>query len=207
MIRLNSKSTAFVVVDMENEFCKPGGKLYHSEGVDEVIPKLGHLLKSGREAGVQVIFVRSVRFPNSPEFSRFGKIPILLKGTWGAQLIEELTPKEGEPVIEKHTHDCFYKTEMDPLLERLDIRPETHSILVGGIKANICVYQAVIGFHIRHYNVIVPLDCCAGWPAGREMLKTQMADPAYSYNVTLTLSEEIDFTPLERPAACSGDKK
>jgi nicotinamidase-related amidase len=207
MIRLNSKSTAFVVVDMENEFCKPGGKLYHSEGVDEVIPKLGHLLKRGREAGVQVIFVRSVRFPNSPEFSRFGKIPILLKGTWGAQLIEELTPKEGEPVIEKHTHDCFYKTEMDPLLERLDIRPETHSILVGGIKANICVYQAVIGFHIRHYNVIVPLDCCAGWPAGREMLKTQMADPAYSYNVTLTLSDEINFTPLESPAACSGDKK
>jgi len=95
MIRLNSKSTALVVVDMENEFCKPGGKLYHSEGVDEVIPKLQHLLRRGRETGVQVIFVQSVRFPNSPEFSRFGRTPILLKGTWGAQLLEELTRRKG----------------------------------------------------------------------------------------------------------------
>jgi nicotinamidase-related amidase len=195
MIRLNSKSAALVVIDMENEFCKPGGKLYHSEGVDEVIPKLQYLLRRCREAGVQAIFVQSVRFPDSPEFSRFGQTPILLKGTWGAQLIEELTPKEGEPVIEKHTHDCFYKTQMDPLLKRLNVQPQAHSIIVDGINANICVYHAVIGFHIRHYNVIVPLDCCAGWPAGREILKTQMADPAYSYNVTLTQSDEIDFAP------------
>ena len=193
MIRLHSKSTALVVVDMENEFCKPGGKLYHSEGVDEVIPRLQHLLKRAREAGVQVIFVQSIRFPNSPEFIRFGQVPILLKGSWGAQLIEELRPKAEEPVIEKNTHDCFYKTEMDSLLERLVVRPETHAILVGGINANICVYHAVIGFHIRHFNVIVPLDCCAGWPAGREMLKTQMADPAYCYNVAVTSSEMIDF--------------
>lgn len=194
MIRLDSKSTALIVVDMENEFCKPGGKLYHPEGVDEVVPKLRHLLRRGREAGVQIIFVQSVRFPNSPEFSRFGQIPILLKGTWAAQLIEELTPMDGEPVIEKQTHDCFYKTEMDSLLERLNIQPETHSIIVSGINANICIYHAVIGFHIRHYNIVVPLDCCAGWPAGRKMLKTQMADSAYSYNVTLTQSDEINFT-------------
>jgi len=193
MIKLNSKSTALVVVDMENEFCKPGGKLYHSEGVDEVIPKLQRLLRRSREAGVQVIFVQSVRFPNSPEFSRFGQTPILLKGTWNVELIDELTPKEGEPVVEKHTHDCFYRTEMDPLLERLKISPDTHAIIVGGINSNICVYHAVIGFHIRHYRVIVPLDCCAGWPAGQEMLKTQMAEPAYSYNVAVTSSEVIDF--------------
>jgi nicotinamidase-related amidase len=193
MKKLNSRSTALVVVDMENEFCKPGGKLYHSEGVDEVIPRLQRLLKRARAAGVQVIFVQSVRFPNSPEFIRFGKVPILLKGAWGAQFVEELTPEEGEPVIEKHTHDCFYKTEMDSLLERLAIRPETHTIIVGGINTNICVYHAVIGFHIRHYNVVVPLDCCAGQPDGREMLKSQMAHPAYSYNVAVTSSEAIDF--------------
>ena len=193
MIKLNPESTALVVVDMENEFCKPGGKLYHSEDVDEVIPKLRHLLRRSREAGVQVMFVQSVRFPDSPEFSRFGQTPILLKGTWAVQLVDELTPKEGEPVIEKNTHDCFYRTEMDPLLERLKISPDTHTIIVGGINSNICVYHAVIGFHIRHYKVIVPLDCCAGWPAGQEMLKTQLGDPAYSYNVTLTQSDEIDL--------------
>ncbi len=195
-MKLNAQSTALVIVDMENEFCKPGGKLYHSEGVDEVIPKLKHLLGRAREAGAQIIFVQSVRYPNSPEFIRFGQAPILLKGTWASQLIEELNPKAGEPVVEKNTPDCFYKTEMDSLLERLAIRPETHAIIVGGINADICVYHAVIGFHIRHYNLMVPLDCCAGCQAGRERLKTQMSDPAYSYNVTLTRSDEITFVPL-----------
>ena len=102
-------------------------------------------------------------------------------------------PDGEEPVVEKNTHDCFYQTEMDDLLERLKISPETHSMIVCGINANICVYQAVIGFHTRHYKVIVPLDCCAGWQAGREMLKAQMADPAYNYNVAVTSSEMISF--------------
>ena len=193
IIKLNPELTALVVVDMENEFCKPGGRLYHPEGVDEVIPRLQRLLSRCREAGVQVIFVRSVRFQNSPEFVRFGQPPIVLKGTWNAEFIEELTPDKEEPIVEKHTHDCFYQTEMDDLLERLKISPENHSMIVCGINANICVYQAVIGFHTRHYKVIVPLDCCAGWPVGGEMLKTQMADPAYNYNVTLAQSGGIVF--------------
>jgi nicotinamidase-related amidase len=192
-IRLDPALTALIVVDMENEFCKPGGKLYHPEGVDEVIPRLQRLLSRCREAGTQVIFVRSVRFPNSPEFSRFGRAPHLLEGTWNAEFIEELAPKDGEPIVEKNTHDCFYRTEMDPLLERLKISADTHSIIVTGINSNICVYQAVVGFHVRHYRVIVPLDCCAGWPAGLEVLRTQMAEPAYDYNVTLTRSTDIEF--------------
>ena len=192
-MQLDPKSTVLVVVDMENEFCRPGGKLYHPEGVDEVIPKLKSLLDRCRNAGTKIIFVQSTRYANSPEFVRFGQPTIILKDSWGAAFIEEINPEEGEPIIEKHTHDCFYKTEMDNLLEELKILPEIHSVIIGGINANICVYHAVIGFHIRHFNVILPMDCCAGWPAGREMLETQMSDPAYSYNVILTQSGSIYF--------------
>lgn len=188
--------TALVVVDMENEFCKPGGKLYHPEGVDEVIPKLKQLLERCREAGTTVIFVQSTRFEDSPEFARFGQSPIILKNTWGSEYIEELRPRKGEPVVEKHTHDCFYKTGMDDLLQRLKIQPETHTVIIGGINANICVYHAVLGFHIRHYSVLLPMDCCAGWPAGREILKAQMLEPAYHYNVKVTESEAIGFQVL-----------
>ena len=84
--------TVLVVIDMENEFCKPGGRLYHPEGVDEVIPNLRNLLMTCRDAGVKIIFVQSTRFEDSPEFIRFGKEPILLKGTWGSAFIEEITP-------------------------------------------------------------------------------------------------------------------
>jgi nicotinamidase-related amidase len=193
LTELDPMRTVLVVVDMENEFCKPGGKLYHPEGVDEVIPKLKHLLERCRAAGTKVIFVQSTRFENAPEFVRFGRPPTILKNTWGSEYIEELTPRKGEPIVEKHTHDCFYKTGMDGLLERLKIRPDAHAVIIGGINANICVYHAVLGFHIRHYHVLLPMDCCAGWPAGRDMLKTQMSEPAYNYNVTVTESEAIGF--------------
>ena len=190
---LDPKFTALVIVDMENDFCKPGGKLYHPDGVDEVIPRLKGLLEKCREIGTHIVFVQSVRYENSPEFVRFGHFPFILKNTWGSTLIDEVYPKAGEPIVEKNTHDCFYKTAMDNLLEKLKVLPETHTVIVTGVAANVCVYQAVIGFHVRHYNVIVPIDCCAGWPWGQKILETQMLDGAYNYNVTVTESERIRF--------------
>ena len=192
-LTLDPGQTVLVIVDMENDFCKPGGFLYHPDGVDEVIPKLQSLLLRCREEDVQRVFVQSVRSKDSPEYARFGKTPFIIKGTWGSTYIEELTPLGNEPVIEKNTHDCFYRTEMDGLLERRGILPETHTIIVTGVAVNICVYHAVIGFHVRHYNVVVPMDCCAGWAWGRKILETQMLDGAYNYNVTLIESELITF--------------
>ena len=192
-LALDPGLTALVVIDMENDFCKPGGKLYHPEGVDEVIPQCRKLLEQCRAEGIRVIFVQSLRDKDSPEFVRFGTAPFILRNTWGSTYIEELTPREGEPIIEKKTHDCFHKTEMDALLARLPILPETHAIIVMGVAADVCVYHAVIGFHVRHYNVIVPIDCCAGWPRGRRLLKAQMSLGAYSYNVTVTHSDRIGF--------------
>jgi len=120
-VELDPEQSVLVIVDMENDFCKPGGFLYHPDGVDEVIPKLQALLERCRNQGVQRLFVQSVRYHDSPEYARFGQTPFILKGTWGSAYIEEVAPIEGEPVIEKNTHDCFYKTEMDSTLERLKI--------------------------------------------------------------------------------------
>jgi nicotinamidase-related amidase len=189
----NPKFTALVIVDMQNEFCKPGGKMYLREGVDKVIPGLKLLLERSRNAGVQVIFVQSVRYKDSPQFTRFGRPVMLLKGTWGSEFIEELVPRDGEPVVEKNTHDCFFKTRMDQLLEDLRILPATHTVIVTGVGASVCVYHAVIGFHVRDYNVIVPLDCCGDFSESHSVLETQMSRPGYNYNVTVTQSEKINF--------------
>ncbi len=194
-VLLDPRRTALVIVDMENDFCKPGGKRYHPEGVDEVIPRLASLLGRCRGAGCQVIFVQSIRYADSPEFARFGKPPFILKDTWGSAIVDELAPPKNEPVVEKNSHDCFFRTEMDSLLGRLGILPATHTVIVGGVAASVCVYHAVIGFHVRDYTVLVPLDCCADRPEGRKVLETQMLRSAYNYNVTLSVSERIVFKP------------
>ena len=190
-LMLDPRTTVLVLIDMQNDFFKPGGKMYHPDGVDEVITPSVALLQRCRDAGTAVIYVQSVRDPDSPEFTRFGQKPFILRDTWGAEYIDELSPKPGEPIIEKNTHDCFYNTELDAVLTRRGIQAETHSIIVMGIVANVCVYHAVVGFHVRHFNVVVPIDCCAGYAEGRRMLEMQMAGPAYNYNVKVTKSEYI----------------
>ncbi len=193
-LALDPKKTALVIIDMQNDFCKPGGTRYGSERISDAgIGRAARLLERCRNAGVQVIFVESIRDPDSPDFTRFKLSPMLLRNTWGAKYVEELTRRPDEPVVEKNTHDCFHETSMDALLARRGIEPETHEIIVMGIAANVCVYHAIMGFHVRHYEQLVPIDCCFGSPEGIRTLESQIRCPGYGYNVTATNSEAIDF--------------
>jgi nicotinamidase-related amidase len=192
-VKLAPKSTVLVVVDMENEFCKPSGSCYIGPPVSQVISNLAALGKRCRGSGVPVIYVRSVRFPEDLDFTRFGRDLYLIEGTDGPVIVPELAPKPGEPIVEKHTHDCFYNTTMDGVLKEKGITSATHKVIVTGVMSNVCVYHAVLGFHVRHYYTIVPLDCMIGAPWAEELLINQFTSRAYKYNVTLTTSDRIVF--------------
>jgi ureidoacrylate peracid hydrolase len=195
-LALDPKKTALVIIDMQNDFCKPGGTRYGSERIDDAgIARAARLLERCRGAGVRIIFVESVRDPDSPDYTRFKLPPMLMRNTWGARYVEELARRPDEPVVEKNTHDCFYQTNMDALLAKLSIAPETHKIIVMGIAANVCVYQAIMGFHVRHYDQLIPIDCCFGSPEGIRVLESQIRCPGYNYNVAATASDSIDFRP------------
>lgn len=194
-IELDSDRSVLVVVDMENEFCKPGGRRYLGAAVANVMKNVAALLERCRGAGILVIYVRSVRYPDNPVFARFGIDPYLMEGTEGPVIVDELKPHPGEPIVEKHTHDCFHNTEMDALLKRMGISSETHRVVVTGVMSNVCVYHAVLGFHVRHYETILPIDCTTGSTGADDFIISQLTLPAYSYNVTLTTSKRITIVP------------
>lgn len=196
-MNLNPETTAVVVVDMENEFLSPSGRYYLGSGVKDVIASNAALLKRCRGLGVPVIYIRSVRYPDDPVFTRFGKEPYLIEGTSGAVIVDEIAPLPGDPVVEKRTHDCFYKTELDAVLQRLGIKSETHHIIITGVASNVCVYHAAIGFHIRHFYSVIPMDCTIGTPGGNEIVISQLTGPGYEYNVALTTSDRIAFAKQE----------
>jgi nicotinamidase-related amidase len=189
---LDPQSTAMVIVDMENDWAKPGGHRYFPE-IDPVIPRIRRLLDMCRSNGTQVIYVHSLRYPDSDEFVRFGQEPFIIKGTWGATYTEELTPLKTEPVVEKNTHDAFFQTEMDNTLKRLKILPTTHRIICTGVALNVCVYHAILGFHLRHYNVVVPMDCCAARPGIHPYVERQFAGHAYNWNIHMTRLDMLTF--------------
>jgi ureidoacrylate peracid hydrolase len=179
---------------MENENAHPAGALYIGEPVKEIIPKITQLRQRIRQAGARVVYTQSVRSPDALEFTVFKNTLRKLEGTWGSALIEELKPAADEPLIVKHTHDCFYRTELDVLLEQMGLHPGEGHVIVTGISTRNCVQSAVMGFSIRDYYVYVPMDCTAH-NDGKQVLQafSLFTSFGYKHNVTITRSDLMDL--------------
>jgi nicotinamidase-related amidase len=191
-ITVDPAKTALVIIDMENDFAKPEGVTYGSPRRGAVIGPIQALLGRCREAGLPVIYVQSIRYPDSPEFTVFGKTPFILSGTWGSQIVEELTPLPTEPVVEKNSHDCFNNTRLEQLLAELGIVPCEWTIIVVGLGLTNCVGCAISGFSVRAYHVVVPMDCTAAKTREEEICQYQrFMQAGYDYNVLLTESPLI----------------
>src|SRR5215470_4571928 len=95
-VALEPALTALIIVDMENEFLKPGFSFYLGAQCEGVIANTAALLQRCRHTGVPVIFVRSVRYDDDPMFTRFGCAEHLIEGTDSSVIVEELRPRPGE---------------------------------------------------------------------------------------------------------------
>src|SRR3990170_4324385 len=126
------RTTALIVVDMQNDFVKPGGALV-VETAAATIPAIQRLLTLARAKGMKVFFTQDTHEEGDIEFPIWG--PHVLRGTWGWQIVDELAPRPGERVIEKLRYDGFFGTPLDHELRLAGIQ----SVIVCGTVANICV--------------------------------------------------------------------
>ena len=191
-VELAAANTLLLIIDMENENVHPEGALYIGKPVRRIIPKIAELRRKVRQAGGRVVHTQSVRAPDALEFTVFKNTLRKLEGSWGAELIDELKPAAGEPLVVKRTHDCFYRTEMDALLERLGMMSGQSSVIVTGISTRNCVQSAVMAFSVRDYRVYVPMDCTAQKDE-KEVLQvfSLFTSFGYKHNVTMTRSDLI----------------
>jgi len=150
-VELPSKESAVIVVDMQNDFVKPGGKLVVSTAM-ETIPRIKKLLDKAREKNVRIIYTKDTHYPGDPEFNIWGEH--VVKGTWGWEIVDELKPKENDIVVEKTRYDGFYGTPLDDLLRVYGIK---YTVITGTV-ANICVLHTAGSAALRWYKVVVPVD-------------------------------------------------
>lgn len=195
-VELPAEKSLLLVIDMENENVHPDGKLFIGESVRRIIPRIAQLRNDMRKAGGRIVHTQSVRSPDALEFTVFKNTVRKLEGSWGAQLIDELKPDDDEPLIVKRTHDCFYQTQMESLLKRLEMRPGEGHVIVTGISTRNCVQSAVTAFSIRDYHVYVPMDCTAQRDE-KEILQafSLFTSFGYRHNVTMTRSDLIRLRP------------
>jgi len=159
---INQQNAILIIVDVQNEFAKPGGKLgseVSARIMPEVISAIQGLAERARSAGIPIIYIQSVRSLKEPEFTVFGREPHLELGTWAAEIVDELKPHEGDVVVQKFSHDPFLRKDLDEVLQKLVPDPTKYYAVVTGGAINVCVYHTVMGFHLRNYWTVVPVDC------------------------------------------------
>jgi nicotinamidase-related amidase len=162
--------TALLVIDMQNDFLAFGGATdRQGESLGEgraILPALQALLESARDANVLVIFVQMTM---DPDFrlagdvdylrwhTRWGNLPALLQGTWGHAILDELTPRPGDLVVEKSCSSAFVGTSLDQTLRKNGIR----SVVVTGVVTQGCVTATAKDALHNNYYITVVEDCVA----------------------------------------------
>jgi len=157
-MQFDPNQTAVVAVDMQNGFCHPDGSLYAPDS-EAAIEPVGDLVDRAREAGASVVFTRDVHPPEQfddahyyDEFERWGEH--VVEGSWEAELVDDLDPAADDLVVEKHTYDAFYRTQLDGWLQAHGIR----DLVVCGTLANVCVLHTASSAGLRDYRPVLVED-------------------------------------------------
>jgi len=150
-VTVQPRTTALIVVDMQNDFVKRGGALV-VETAAATIPAIQRLLALARAKGMKVFFTQDTHEEGDIEFPIWG--PHVLRRTWGWQIVDELAPRPGERVIEKLRYDGFFGTPLDHELRLAGIQ----TVIVCGTVANICVLHTAGSAALRGYRVVLLID-------------------------------------------------
>lgn len=187
------ESTALLMIDMQRDFVEPGG-FGETLGNDvsllrSSIEPCKDLLETARKVGMFIIHTREGHRPDLSDLQpakrergnptmKIGDVGpmgrILVRGEIGHDLIPELYPIEGEPVVDKPGKGAFYETDLLGILRNRGIQ----SLIVCGVTTEVCVHTTVREANDRGFNALVPADCTASYfpefkRVALEMIKAQ----------------------------------
>ncbi|PRY29987.1 cysteine hydrolase [Pseudosporangium ferrugineum] len=173
-LHLDPAKTAIVLIEYQNEFTSEGGVLHGAVApVMEktgMLPKTVALVEAARAAGVTIMHAPITFAPGYGELSRhpYGILKgvvdgnAFVKGTWGAAIVDDLTPAEGDILIEgKRGLDTFASTNLDFILRSRGIE----TVILGGFLTNCCVESTMRSAYENGYRVITLTDCVAATSA------------------------------------------
>jgi len=185
--------TALLIIDMQRDFLEPGGfgeMLGNDVGqLRRTIEPNRRLLAAWRKAGLLAIHTREGHRPDLADLPPAKRVRghsdrtigdmgpmgrILVRGEAGHDIIPELGPLPGEPVIDKPGKGAFFATDLHAILQNRGIE----RLIVTGVTTEVCVNTTVREANDRGYDCLVLEDCVGSYfpefqAAGLAMIKAQ----------------------------------
>jgi len=143
------KKRALVLVDFLNDFFLPNGALYIGPSARKIIPYAVSVLDEFRKKKETVVFISYAHQEGDRELKIFKKHA--MRGSKGAQIIEEMTPLQGEYQITKRCYNGAFSTPMADVLKRNYV-DEVH---VVGAYTSMSVMETSAGLFYNGFNIMV----------------------------------------------------
>ena len=174
-IDIDTSKTAVIVVDMQNAFVRQGGYFdiigYDITATQRIIKPCREIVETARQKGIQIIYLQmaysadlsdsggldSPARRKSRVFALIDKHPELIEklhiyDKWGAAIIKELEPQQGDIIIRKQKHDGFIGTNLDIILRTCGVK----CLLFIGTATNICIESTLRhAFSLEYFPILI----------------------------------------------------